>query len=55
MFGQGERIARPASVVKRYGVGMTGEQQAACTGACTCQHIEFITGAGNRLYLNAEA
>ena len=55
MFGQGERIARPASIVKGYGIGMTRQQQTTSALSNARQHIEFISRIGNRLDLHIEA
>ena len=54
MLGQGERIAGPAAIVKRHGVGMTGKQQAARTGSGAGQQVKFMTGSGDGLYLNVK-
>lgn len=55
MLGQGERIARPASVVKGDGIGMARQQQTASALSNARQHIEFISRVGNRLDLHIEA
>ena len=55
MLGEGERVAGPAAVVERHGIGMTGEQQPARAVSGAGQQVEFIARAGNRLHLNVEA
>ena len=55
MLGQGERIARPASVVKGDGIGMARQQQTTGSLSNACQHIEFIARVGNRLDLHIKA
>ena len=55
MLGQRERVARPAPVVERHGIGMPGQQQAARATAGARQHIEFIARTGDRLYFDLEA
>lgn len=54
MLGQGERIARPAAIVKRHGVGVTGQQQAARTGSGTGEQVKFVASAGDGLNLNVK-
>ncbi len=54
MLGQGERIARPAAVVKRHRIGMTGQQQAARTGSGAGEQVKFVAGSGDGLNLNVK-
>ncbi len=54
VLGQGERIARPATIVKRHGVGMAGQQQAARTGSGAGEQVKFVACSGNGLNLNVK-
>ena len=54
VLGEGEGIARPTPIVKRYGIGMACQQQTAGTVPDTRQHVEFIARTRNRLNLNIE-
>lgn len=54
MLGQGEWIARPAAVVKRHRIGMTGQQQAARTGSGAGEQVKFVAGSGDGLNLNVK-
>ena len=54
MLGQGERIARPATIVKGNGIGMTGQQQAAGTLSGTGEQVKFMACSGNGLNLNVK-
>lgn len=55
MFGEGERVARPAAIIERHGIGMPGEQQAAGAVSGAGQQIEFMARIRHRLYLDVEA
>ena len=55
MLGQGKRIASPAAIIKRDGIGVPGKQQAACAVAGTRQQVEFITRIRHRLNFNIKA
>ncbi|SQC15910.1 Uncharacterised protein [Klebsiella pneumoniae] len=55
VFGEGERVARPAAIIERHGIGMPGEQQAAGAVSGAGQQVEFMARIRHRLYLNIEA
>lgn len=55
VFGEGERVARPAAIIERHGIGMPGEQQAAGAVSGAGQQIEFMARIRHRLYLDVEA
>ena len=55
VFGEGERIPRPAAIIEWHGIGMPGEQQAAGAVSGAGQQVEFMARIRHRLYLNIEA
>ena len=55
MLSQRKRIARPAPVIKRHGIGMPRQQQAASAVSATCQHIKFVACSRHGLHFHIEA
>lgn len=55
MLGKRKRVAGPATIIERHGIGMPGEQQAASAVAGAGQHIEFIARLRYRLDLDVKA
>ncbi|MNZ68629.1 hypothetical protein D3C78_868990 [compost metagenome] len=55
VFGQGERVARPAAFIIRHGVGVTRQQQATAAFANAGQQVEFVAAVRHRLHVDAEA
>lgn len=43
---QGERIAGPAAIVKRHGVSVTSQQQAASAMSGAGEQVKFVTCSG---------
>ncbi|MCC3264315.1 hypothetical protein LLE87_39750, partial [Paenibacillus polymyxa] len=54
VLGQRERIARPAAIVKRHGVSVASQQQAARTGSGTGEQVKFVACSGDGLNLNVK-
>ena len=55
MFGQRERIARPAAIIKRHGVSVASQQQAARAMSGTGEQVKFVACSGDGLNLNVKS
>ena len=54
MLGQRERIARPAAIIKRHGVSVASQQQAARAMSGTGEQVKFMACSGDGLNLNVK-
>ena len=55
VLGQGKRVAGPAAIIKRDGIGVPGKQQAASAVAAAGQQVEFIARVRDWLNFNIKA